>query len=95
MFNSRVVFGQFLKNNNAKNQKNHRFIMNKCPTCRLSMDSHSTQELMECCMRQVGDSTDFETDESICLNCKHEIKNHTDQELAECTIAYLKSGISE
>ena len=69
--------------------------MNQCPTCKLSMDSHSTIELMECCMKQVGDQSDDEESENICPNCKHEIKNHSNQELAECTIAYLKSGIHE
>ena len=29
--------------------------MTECPTCKLSMESHSTEELMECCMKQVGD----------------------------------------
>ncbi len=67
--------------------------MTECPTCMLSMESHSTSELMECCMKQVGD--DFTEDNSgICPNCRHEIKTHTDKELAECTLAFLKSGIS-
>jgi len=69
--------------------------MAKCPTCKLSMESHSTFELMECCMKQVGDEEAFEDNENICPNCKHEITRHTNQELAECTIAYLKSGIPE
>ncbi len=57
------------------------------------MESHSTSELMECCMKQVGD--DFTEDDSgICPNCRHEIKKHTDKELAECTLAFLKSGLS-
>ena len=68
-------------------------IMTQCPTCKLSMESHSTFELMECCMKQVGDQADDEETKNICPNCKHEIKNHTNQELAECTIAFLKSGI--
>ena len=29
--------------------------MTECPTCKLAMESHSTSELMECCMKQVGD----------------------------------------
>ena len=69
--------------------------MAKCPTCKLSMDSHSTSELMECCMKQVGDGEDFEDSKNICPNCKHKIKLHSNQELAECTLAYLKSGIKE
>lgn len=57
------------------------------------MESHSTSELMECCMKQVGE--DFtEEDSGVCPNCRHEIKEHTDKELAECTLAFLKSGIS-
>ena len=40
--------------------------MNQCPTCKLSMDSHSTFELMECCMKQVGDQSDGEESEK-CL----------------------------
>lgn len=58
------------------------------------MESHTTQELMDCCMRQVGDDTVLEENENKCPNCRHEIKKHTNQELAECTIAYLKSGVS-
>lgn len=57
------------------------------------MDSHSTSELMECCMKQVGgDNTDLK---NICPNCKHPIEKHSNEELAECTLAYLKSGFSE
>lgn len=67
--------------------------MTECPTCKLSMDSHSTAELMECCMKQVGDEF-TEEDLGICPNCRHEIKEHTDKGLAECTLAFLKSGIS-
>ena len=57
------------------------------------MESHSTQELMECCMKQVDDEF---TDETLgkCPNCKHAIKTHSDKELAECTIEFLKSGIN-
>ena len=65
--------------------------MTECPTCKLSMESHSTSDLMECCMKQVGD--EFSETSGICPNCKHEIKRHSDKELAECTIAYLKSEI--
>lgn len=67
--------------------------MTDCPTCKLSMDSHSTNELMECCMKQVGDDANFDESKNICPNCKHDINQHSHQELAECTIAYLKSGI--
>jgi len=57
------------------------------------MESHSTEELMECYMKQVGD--EFSEDESgICPNCKHDIKKHSSKELAECTLEFLKSGIS-
>jgi len=69
--------------------------MNQCPTCKLSMDSHSTFELMECCMKQVGDEADTEETKNICPNCKHNIKQHSNQGLAECALAYLKSGIRE
>ena len=69
--------------------------MTECPTCKLAMESHTTQELMDCCMRQVGDDVNLEGNENNCPNCKHEIKKHTNQELAECTIAYLKSGVSK
>jgi hypothetical protein len=65
--------------------------MVQCPTCKLSMDSHSTFELMECCMKQVDDDIIISDAENVCPNCKHEIKKHTNQELAECTIAFLKS----
>jgi len=57
------------------------------------MESHSTEELMECCMKQVGGwSSEEET--GICPNCKHDIKKHSSKELAECTLEFLKSGIS-
>jgi hypothetical protein len=68
--------------------------MVECPTCKLSMDSHSTSELMECCMKQLGDE-DMHGEENICPNCKHDISTHSNQQLAECTLAYLKSGISD
>jgi len=67
--------------------------MTECPTCNLSMESHSTVELMECCMRQVGDELGGEK-VGICPNCKHEIKGHKNKELAECTLEFLKSGIN-
>ena len=67
--------------------------MTECPTCKLSMESHSTSELMECCMKQVGENLG-EGEEGICPNCKHEIKEHKDKELAECTLEFLKSGIN-
>ena len=57
------------------------------------MESHSTEELMECCMKQVGD--EFSEEESgTCPNCKHDIKKHSSKGLAECTIEFLKSGIN-
>lgn len=66
--------------------------MTECPTCKLSMESHSTAELMECCMKQVGD--DFtDDDKGTCPNCKHVIKKHSGKELAECTLAFFKSNI--
>jgi hypothetical protein len=68
--------------------------MTICPTCKLSMDSHSTSELMECCMKQMGEEG-IEVTKNICPNCKHEINQHSNQELAECTLAYLKSGLDE
>lgn len=56
------------------------------------MESHSTAELMECCMKQIGD--DFtEEDKGTCPNCKHIIKKHSNKELAECTLAFFKSNI--
>ena len=57
------------------------------------MESHSTKELMECCMKQVKDETTSKV--GICPNCKHDIQNHSNKDLAECTIAFLKSGIDE
>ncbi len=66
--------------------------MTECPTCKLSMESHSTSDLMECCMKQVGDEFSTETS-GICPNCKHKITKHSNKALAECTITYLKSGI--
>ena len=66
--------------------------MTECPTCKLAMESHSTDELMECCMKQVEGLSEEET--GICPNCKHDIKKHSSKELAECTLEFLKSGIS-
>ena len=57
------------------------------------MESHSTSELMECCMKQVGEDLGGEQD-GICPNCKHKIKEHSDKELAECTLEFLKSEIN-
>ncbi len=68
-------------------------MMTECPTCKLAMESHSTTELMECCMKQVGEEF-AEEKNGICPNCKHEIKKHSDKELAECTLEFLKSGIN-
>ena len=67
--------------------------MTECPTCKLTMESHSTDELMECCMKQVG--SNFDDDVGTCPNCKHDIKKHSGKELAECTIEFLKSGINK
>jgi uncharacterized paraquat-inducible protein A len=55
------------------------------------MESHSTEELMECCMKQVGEEF-TEEQKGTCPNCKHEIKDHSDKGLAECTIEFLKSA---
>ena len=57
------------------------------------MESHSTEELMECCMKQVGDEFSDEGT-GTCPNCKHDIKKHSSKGLAECTIEFLKSGIT-
>ena len=67
--------------------------MTECPTCNLSMESHSTSELMECCMKQVNEEV-MDEKEGVCPNCKHEIKEHTNKGLAECTLEFLKSGIN-
>ena len=68
--------------------------MTECPTCKLSMESHSTAELMECCMKQVGEEFSAEEEQSgVCPNCKYQIKKHSDKELAECTLEFLKSGV--
>ena len=64
--------------------------MNRCPTCNLLMDSHSTSELMECCMKQAGEELQEISDNS-CPNCKHPIESHSKEELAECSLAYLNS----
>ncbi len=69
--------------------------MTQCPTCKLTMESHSTSELMECCMKQLCDEGNGEETQNVCPNCQHEIKKHSNQQLAECTIAYLKSDIRE
>lgn len=67
--------------------------LTECPTCKLAMESHSTYQLMECCMKQVGDN--FSEDEvGICPNCKHALQKHTSKNLAECTIEFLKSGLN-
>ena len=67
--------------------------MTECPTCKLAMESHSTAELMECCMKQVSDEF-IEEQAGICPNCKHKIKKHSSKELTECTLEFLKSGIN-
>jgi len=67
--------------------------MTECPTCKLAMESHSTAELMECCMKQVGE--EFSEDQpGTCPNCKHKVKKHSDKELAECTLEFLKSQVN-
>lgn len=66
--------------------------MTQCPTCKLAMESHSTPELMECCMKQL-DENFTEENNGNCPNCKHNLKIHSKKELAECTIAFLKSDI--
>ncbi len=67
--------------------------MTECPTCKLAMESHSTAELMECCMKQVSEEF-IEEQSGICPNCKHKIEKHSSKELAECTLEFLKSGIN-
>ena len=57
------------------------------------MESHSTEELMECCMKQIAGEFS-EEDSGICPNCKHDIKKHSSNDLAECTIEFLKSEIN-
>jgi hypothetical protein len=57
------------------------------------MESHSTAELMECCMKQVSEEF-AEEQPGMCPNCKHEVKKHSDKELAECTLEFLKSGVN-
>ena len=69
-------------------------LMTECPTCKLSMESHSTAELIECCMKQT-EVAGYEESKGVCPSCKHRIDLHGDAELAECTIAFLGSGISE
>ena len=63
-----------------------------CPICNLSLDSHSTSELTECCLKQLGKESPTEESQNLCPTCKHEISQHTKNELAECTIEYLKSA---
>ena len=62
--------------------------MTECPTCKLSMESHSTSELMECCMKQVNDEL-VDEKKGVCPNCKHEIKEHTDKGLAELSLIHI------
>ena len=61
--------------------------MTVCPICNLMMESHSTNELLECCMKQAGNKVDKI---GVCPSCKHEIVAHTNDQLAECTIDFLK-----
>ena len=67
--------------------------MTLCPTCKLSMESHSTPELMESCMKQVNDGL-IDNQKGTCPNCKHQIEKHSDKQLAECTLEFLKSNNS-
>ena len=67
--------------------------MTLCPTCKLSMESHSTSELMECCMKQVSEGL-VDNQKGTCPNCKHKIEKHSDKQLAECTLEFLKSNNS-
>ena len=67
--------------------------MTLCPTCKLSMESHSTPELMECCMKQVNDGL-IDNQKGTCPSCKHQIEKHSDKQLAECTLEFLKSNNS-
>jgi ssDNA-binding Zn-finger/Zn-ribbon topoisomerase 1 len=62
--------------------------MVQCPTCRLLMESHSNEELLECCIQHL-DNSNMDGIEN-CPNCRHEIEKHTNQELLECTLAFLK-----
>ena len=62
--------------------------MTQCPTCKLLMESHSSNELMDCCLEQISD-TSLENDKN-CPNCKYKIEDHKNQELLECTLAFLK-----
>lgn len=57
------------------------------------MESHSTEELMECCMKQVSDGL-ADNQKGTCPNCKHQIEKHSDKQLAECTLEFLKSNNS-
>lgn len=56
------------------------------------MESHSTEDLMQCCMMQI-DPDSIEENNEICPNCKYDIKKHSGLELVECTLAFLKSAI--
>ena len=54
------------------------------------METHSTGELLECCMKQSVGSFE-ENEDGVCPNCRHEISMHSDNQLVECTIDFLKS----
>jgi len=82
----------FLKNHLLV-KKYQKLKMTLCPTCKLSMESHSTSELMECCMKQVSDGL-ADNQKGTCPNCKHQIEKHSDKQLAECTLEFLKSNNS-
>ena len=64
--------------------------MEECPTCKLSIGSHSTQDLIDCCMVQIQNDMDVEKNETYCPNCKHDLKKHSNHQLAECIIAFLR-----
>lgn len=65
--------------------------MAECPTCKLEMESHSSAELAECCMKQVSDEP---YEKGVCPNCLHDINGHTDDQLGKCTVAFLNSSLS-
>lgn len=64
--------------------------MTQCPICKLSFESHSTSELIECSRTQIEDQENFEEIQDICPNCKYKICNHSNQQLADCILAYFK-----
>ena len=63
--------------------------MTECPTCKLSMESHSTSELMECCMKQVNEEL-VDENKGVCPNCKHEIKGTYRQRVSRMYVRVFK-----